>query len=431
MAGPIPVANSGQASKSGGGSVLMIAAVVALFFLWGGLTSLNDILIPKLKDVFALTYTQAMLTQFAFFTAYAVISLPAGVIIARLGYVRGIVLGLTTMAAGCLLFVPASSSGVYATFLGALFVVASGITVLQVAANPLIANMGDPATSHSRLTLAQAFNALGTTVFPPVGALVILGSLSKVDPTRLSATERAAFQAREAAVIGHAYVFIALALIAIAAFFWWRRHALDGGRAESASLKGAGSLLRHRRLAGAVASIFLYVGAEVSIGSMLVSYLSQPQVMGISHQAAGALVAFYWGGAMIGRFVGAFVLRRVSPGLLLAAMCCGAVALAALSASSSGPLSGYAILAIGLMNSIMFPTIFSLGVEGLGPRTPQASGLLCMAIMGGAIVPLLAGAVADAVSLSAALTVPVLCYLLIAAYGWSARRPAVVADGVL
>src|SRR5512139_1966413 len=287
----------------------LVVAAVALFFIWGGLTSLNDILIPKLRSLFALSYAEAMLTQFAFFTAYFVVSLPAGSLIARVGYLNGIVIGLGTMAVGCLAFVPASASGVYATFLVALFLVAAGITVLQVAANPLIANLGSAATSHSRLTLAQAFNSLGTTVFPPLGALLILGSINETDPTTLSAGDRAAFLAREAAVIGRAYVGIAVVLAAVAAFFWWRRSQLPVRHEQAVRLSGALGLLRRTRLAGGVASIFLYVGAEVSIGSMLVNYLTQRSVMGVSVQQAGALIAFYWGGAMIGRFIGAFVLR--------------------------------------------------------------------------------------------------------------------------
>lgn len=405
-------------------SASLVAAVVALFFIWGGLTSLNDILIPKLKGLFSLSYTEAMLTQFAFFMAYFIVSLPAGALIARVGYLKGIVIGLATMAAGCLMFVPASSSGVYATFLAALFVLAGGITILQVAANPLIANLGDPATSHSRLTLAQAFNSLGTTIFPPIGALVILGSMKDVDPRALAPADRLGFLAREAAVIGHAYVAIAAILLLVALFFLLRRAAINGGQGETTGLAGSFGLLANTRLAGGVMSIFLYVGAEVAIGSMLVNYLGQDRVMGLSQQAAGALIALYWGGAMVGRFVGAFVLRRFSPGLVLAAVCLGAIALIGLSGLGSGAVAGYAILAIGLMNSIMFPTIFSLGVEGMGERTPQGSGLLCMAIVGGALIPLLVGAVADATSLATALVVPAACYLLIALYGWSARNPA-------
>lgn len=402
----------------------LVAAVVGLFFIWGGLTSLNDILIPKLKGLFSLSYTEAMLTQFAFFMAYFIVSVPAGALIARIGYLNGVVIGLATMAAGCLMFVPASSSGVYAAFLAALFVLAGGITVLQVAANPLIANLGDPATSHSRLTLAQAFNSLGTTIFPPVGALIILGSSKEADPGALIPAERPGSMAGDAAVIGHAYVAIAAILLLVAAFFLMRRTAIGGGRGEAAGLAGSFALLRNKRLAGGIASIFLYVGAEVAIGSMLVNYLAQDRIMGLSESAAGTLIAFYWGGAMVGRFIGAFILRRFRPGLVLSAACLGAAALTGLSALSGGAVAGYAILAVGLMNAIMFPTIFILGIEGLGGKAPQGSGLLCMAIVGGALIPLLTGVVADATSLVMALAVPAACYLLIAIYGWSARNPA-------
>jgi FHS family L-fucose permease-like MFS transporter len=402
----------------------LVLAVVALFFIWGGLTSLNDVLIPKLKGLFSLSYTEAMLTQFAFFAAYFFVSLPAGNLIARIGYLPGIVLGLGTMAAGCLLFVPASASGVYATFLLALFVLAAGITVLQVAANPLIAQLGSAATSHSRLTLAQAFNSLGTTLFPPIGAVVILGSLRNVDPATLPEVQRQAFLLEEAAVIGQAYLGMAIVLVAIAAFFWLRRQQLPRGHLREVRLERAFPLLRQRRLAGGVASIFLYVGAEVAIGSVLVNYLSQSDVMGMSEQSAGKMLAFYWGGAMVGRFLGAGALRLFSPGKVLASVAVGAALLTMGSALSSGAFAGWALLAVGLMNSIMFPTIFSLAVEGLGERTPQGSGLLCMAIVGGAIVPLLYGAVADLSTLATALVVPIACYFAIAAYGWLARHPA-------
>lgn len=421
MAAPIPHAASGQGQGIAAPRVLVLA-VVALFFTWGGLTSLNDILIPKLKGLFSLSYAEAMLTQFAFFMAYFIVSLPAGNLIARVGYLQGIVIGLGTMAIGCLLFVPAAGSGIYATFLAALFVLAAGITILQVAANPLIAGMGSAATASSRLTLAQAFNSLGTTIFPPIGALIILGSMNKVDPATLAEAERTAFLARESAVIGTAYVGIALILMLVAVFFWMKRRQLPVKQERAASLRGSFGLLRQPRLGGGVVSLFLYVGAEVSIGSMLINYLSQDSVLGLTQQQAGGLIALYWGGAMAGRFVGSALLRAFSPGLVLAAFCIGAASLATISGMSSGAFAGYAILAIGLTNSIMFPTIFSLGVEGLGDRTPQGSGLLCMGIVGGALIPLLFGKVADSTTLATALVVPVVCYLLIALYGWWAAK---------
>jgi MFS transporter, FHS family, L-fucose permease len=421
MAGPMTADVSANDRATLNAPRALVLAVVALFFIWGGLTSLNDVLIPKLKGLFALSYAEAMLTQFAFFMAYFIVSLPAGQLIAKVGYLKGIVIGLATMAAGCLLFIPAAGSGIYATFLAALFVLAAGITVLQVAANPLIANMGSAATASSRLTLAQAFNSLGTTIFPPIGGAIILGSLAKVDPSSLADAERTAFLAKESAVIGNAYLAIAAILVLVAGYFWWRRAQLPVNRDAATKLGGSFGLLTQPRLGGGVASIFLYVGAEVSIGSMLISYLAQPHIMGVSEQAAAGLIALYWGGAMVGRFIGSAVLRMVSPGLVLAGFCAGAAALATISGMTGGAFAGYALLGVGLMNSIMFPTIFSLGVEGLGDKTPQGSGLLCMGIVGGALVPLLFGVVADATSLAAALVVPVICYLLIAAYGWRSR----------
>jgi MFS transporter, FHS family, L-fucose permease len=387
----------------------LVAAVVGLFFIWGGLTSLNDILIPKLKALFQLTYAEAMLTQFAFFTAYFIVSLPAGKLIARIGYLKGIVVGLGVMALGCVMFVPAAGSGVYATFLAALFVLAGGITILQVAANPLIANLGSAATSHSRLTFAQAFNSLGTTIFPPIGGALILGSSTPGTETH---------------AVSQAYVGIAAILAAVAGFFWLRRKELPANAEAATRMGGSFGLLGLPRLGGGVASIFLYVGAEVSIGSMLINYLSQPGVMGVTEVKASSLIAFYWGGAMAGRFIGAAVLRQFSPGKILAGVACGAAALALISASSSGSFAGWALIAVGLMNAIMFPTIFSLGVEGLGDKTPQGSGLLCMGIVGGALIPLAVGALADATSLATSLVIPALCYMLIALYGWSARKPA-------
>jgi MFS transporter, FHS family, L-fucose permease len=421
MAGPMTVTSETTGNGGLNAPRILVLAVVALFFIWGGLTSLNDVLIPKLKGLFSLSYTEAMLTQFAFFMAYFIVSLPAGHLIARVGYLKGIVIGLGTMAAGCLMFIPASSSGIYGTFLAALFVLAAGITVLQVAANPLIANMGSSATASSRLTLAQAFNSLGTTIFPPIGGAIILGSMAKVDPASLPDGERTAFLAQESAIIGNAYFAIAAILTLVAGYFWWRRAQLPTNRDAATNLGGSFGLLTQPRLGGGVASIFLYVGAEVAIGSMLINYLAQPHIMGVSEQAASGLIALYWGGAMVGRFIGSAILRMVSPGLVLTLFCLGAAALATVSGMSGGAFAGYALLAVGLMNSIMFPTIFSLGVEGLGEKTPQGSGLLCMGIVGGALIPLLFGVVADTSSLTTALVVPVVCYLLIAVYGWRSR----------
>lgn len=399
---------AGRASGAASGAAWLVVLVISLFFMWGAITSLNDVLIPKLKSLFELSYARAMLIQFAFFTAYAIVSLPAGGLVARLGYGRGIAVGLSVAAVGCLLFVPAATTATYGLFLAALFILAGGITILQVAANPLIAGLGPARTSHSRLTFAQAFNSLGTTIAPYVGARLILGSIG-------------GDRAHEAAVIGDAYLGLAAVLILIALVFWVVRHRL-GEASGGLRLTGDFSLLRRPRLGFGVLAIFLYVGAEVTIGSLMANYLMQPTTLALDPRSAGERIAFYWGGAMVGRFIGAAVLRMVSPGKALTGAAIGAGALCLISAASVGPLAGWTLISVGLLNSIMFPTIFSLALEGLGEKTPQASGLLCMAIVGGALVPVLGGAVADAASLAAALIVPAVCYGAIAAFGWSARR---------
>lgn len=404
----------------------LLTAVVALFFIWGGITSLNDVLIPKLKDLFQLSYTQAMLIQFAFFTAYGLVSIPAGGLVARVGYGRGIVVGLSIMAVACALFIPAAQTASYPIFLGALFVLAGGITILQVAANPLIANLGDPDNAPGRLTLAQAFNSLGTTVMPYLGAMLILGEIASVDSTTLTGAPLTEFRAREAAVVGHSYLGLALVLAALAAIFWVWRNALGSGTGAATQVGGSLQLLLTRpRLAFGVAAIFLYVGAEVAIGSFLVNYLMLPSTLGLNERTAGTYISLYWGGAMVGRFVGAALMQRIAAGRLLCFAAIGAMILALVSTCTHGPVAAWSLIAVGLMNSIMFPTIFSLALDRMGHETPKASGLLCMAIVGGAIVPLVAGAVADVWSIAAALVVPAACYIVIAMFGWYTRRPAV------
>jgi len=391
--------------------------VFALFFIFGGITSLNDVLIPKLKHLFDLNYAEVMLIQSAFFLAYFLISAPAGGLVQRLGYMRSAAIGLITMTVGCLLFIPASYSGLFPTFLLALFVLAAGITVVQVVANPLICLLGEPRTAHSRLTFAQAFNSLGTTVFPYVGSILILGSLAQVDEAQLSGQALAAFRAKEAHVVDRTYVGLATALAIVAALVWRRRHRLNEGRKASASFLRSLSLLRRPRFAFGALCIFLYVGGEVAIGSLLTNYLMRPDTLALPPQAAGERLSLYWGGAMVGRFIGAGLLRRFPPGSVLAAAAACAITLLLVSALSTGVASGFSLISIGLFNSIMFPTIFSLASEGLGDRAPEGSGLICMAIVGGAIVPPLTGAVADASSLRGALIVPLLCYLGISAFG--------------
>jgi len=425
---PTPTSTTAAPSKDGADGYVPVNApglqsfVFALFFIFGGITSLNDVIIPKLKDLFTLSYAQAMLVQSAFFAAYFFVSIPAAAIVQRIGYMRSAVVGLVTMAVGCLLFIPASYSGVFVTFLLALFVLASGITIVQVVANPLISMLGKPQTASSRLTFAQAFNSLGTTVFPYVGAILILGSLATVDVSTLSGAALDAYRQEETRVVVNTYIGLAIALGLLAFAVWLNRRKLVETAAPTESILQAFDLLKQPRFALGALCIFLYVGAEVAIGSIIVNYLMESQVLGLGAEEAGKHVPLYWGGAMIGRFIGAGLLRLVAPGKVLAFAALATIGLLLVSGLSTGALSGWTLLAIGLFNSIMFPTIFTLACEGLGKRAAEGSGLLCVAIVGGAIVPLLMGHVADEAGLKMSLVVPAVCYAVILYFGWYARR---------
>ncbi|UUR09295.1 sugar MFS transporter [Sphingomonas glaciei] len=399
--------------------------VFALFFIFGGITSLNDVILPKLKELFTLNYTQAMLVQFCFFTAYLVIGIPGAQLVKRIGYMRGAMTGLLVMMAGCLLFIPASRTATYGLFLFALFVLASGVVVVQVVANPLISLLGKAQTVHSRLTFAQAFNSLGTTVFPIVGSALILGGLAGVSASDFSGAELAAYRTAETQAISNTYIGLAVALLVIAGAVFLFRNRLPNESHEKSSPLAGFSLLGRKRFGFGALCIFLYVGAEVSIGSLIVNYLQQKHVLALSEQGAGSLIFLYWGGAMVGRFIGSWFLRIMSPGLILASVAIGAIALLAISTNSTGAVAAYSLLAIGLMNSIMFPTIFSLACEKLGARAADGSGIINIAIFGGAVIPLLTGMLADASgSLAIALLLPTACYAVIAGYGFYARRPA-------
>ncbi len=433
MAAPQPLtATPGSAVPPGGtpkNAASLQLFVMALFFIFGGITSLNDVIIPKLKELFTLNYFQAMLIQFCFFMAYLVIGLPGAQLVKRLGYMRGAIVGLLLMFTGCVLFIPAAQSATYAIFLLALFVLASGVVMVQIVSNPLICMLGPARTAHSRLTFAQAFNSLGTTLFPIAGAILILGGLAKVTAHDLSGPALDAYRVAESQAIVRGYLGLAAALAIVAGVVWLFRNQLPGEVHEKSSLLGGFKLLGRPRFAFGALCIFLYVGAEVSIGSIIVNYLIQPHVMALGREAAGKLIGLYWGGAMVGRFIGSGVLRIVSPGKVLAAVATGAVGLLLVTTHSTGSLSGYALLAIGLMNAIMFPTIFSLACEGLGPRAADGSGLINVAIFGGAVLPVFTGFIADLTgSLALALIPAGICYALIGAFGLYARRP-VSADG--
>ena len=398
--------------------------VFALFFIFGGITSLNDVIIPKLKELFTLSFFEASLVQFCFFIAYAVVGIPGARFVKRIGYMRGAVAGLLTMMAGCLLFIPASQSAAFGVFLFAYFVLATGVVLVQIVANPLISLLGPAPTAHSRLTFAQAFNSLGTTIFPYVGSILILGSLATVTAAQLSGAELDAYRTAESGAIVRGYLGLAIALAVVAGVVWMFRNRLKGERHEATSLAEGIALLKRPRFGYGAACIFLYVGAEVAIGSFIVSYLMQTEVLNLPQEGAGKLISLYWGGALVGRFIGSGLLRLVSPGLLLASVSAGAITLIAISANSTGTVAGYSLLAVGLMNSIMFPTIFTLACEKFGPRAADGSGIINVAIAGGAIVPAIYGALADNVGLAAALTLPAICYAIILGFGIFARRPA-------
>jgi FHS family L-fucose permease-like MFS transporter len=395
-----------------------LVIVTILFFMWGLLTSLNDVLIPHLKAIYTLNYLQAMLVQFCFFGAYFIVSLPAGALIRRLGYQKGAVTGLLIAAAGCALFYPAAEKG-YGLFLFAFFVLAAGITILQVAANPYVTVLGPPATASSRLTFTQALNSLGTTVGPLAGGALILAgasSLTADQMAKLDAAGQAAHRAQEAATVQGPYLALAAALAILAVLFALARlPRIDHAEGDTAA--ASGSVLAYRHLVLGAIAIFLYVGGEVSIGSFLVNFLGEQRVAGMAAAQAAGYVSVYWGGALIGRFIGFGVMRVVSPGKALAFNALAAIVLVLAAILGEGRAAMWAILAVGLCNSIMFPTIFSMALHGLGRHTGQGSGILCMAIVGGAIVPFVQGMLADRIGVQPSFFVPAACYGFILFFG--------------
>ncbi|MBL7851534.1 MAG: sugar MFS transporter [Cyclobacteriaceae bacterium] len=461
-----------------------LVVLTSLFFMWGFITCLNDILIPHLKAIFDLSYTQVMFVQFTFFTAYAIVSLPSGMLVEKIGYKQGIIVGLLVAASGTALFYPAAGYRSFEIFLLALFVLASGITLLQVAANPYVAILGTPETASSRLNLSQAFNSLGTTVAPVFGSILILSVavMGAEELSKLSAADQEAYKLAEASAVQNPYLLLTGMLVAIAVVI----SLFKLPKIETATPAGAanGEVLANDRksawayrhlVLGAVA-IFVYVGGEVSIGSFLVNYFKE--LLNMPEAEAGTYVALYWGGAMIGRFFGsitlsgmtdtrkklvytllvfglalglalyitkeyqnfssfswegfartsmfivmvavnyvAFLLGGQKPGRTLAILAACAAIMVIVSMLTDGHLAMWTILSVGLFNSIMFPTIFTLAIDGLGRHTGQGSGILCTAIVGGAIIPVIQGMFADRIGIHHAFVLPVLCYVYIAYYG--------------
>ena len=394
------------------------ATVVTLFFAWGFITSNNDPLIAAMRGIYSLGYTEALLTQFAFFIAYGIASLPAAALMARIGAVRMVLGALATMIAACFIAMLAVRLDTYGVVLAALFVMAVGITALQVAANPLAASLGNPTRSHLRLTLAQAFNSLGVVMGVHFGARLMLGdalfaggSAAGVDPARRAAGLGA---------VSQAYLIIAVCLLVLLIFIAASRARLDTASASVATTASDGnglSAYRDKWARIGAAALFLYVGAEVTIASLMINFLNMQNVLSLPLETAGTWLAnFYWGGALIGRFAGSFLLTRVpAPRLLTIAAGCAAL-LCGITFSTTGPVAAYAALSVGVFNAVMFPVIFSLTLERSAAPPAATSGLLCTAIIGGAFLPLLAGQVADSVSLFAAFAVPALAYLAIVAF---------------
>jgi MFS transporter, FHS family, L-fucose permease len=410
-------------SGHGGSYTGPLVALTSLFFLWGFITCLNDILIPHLKNVFQLNYTQTMLIQLCFFGAYFIVSLPAGALVKRISYKWGIVAGLVISAIGCALFIPAASLRVYPLFLGALFVLAAGVTILQVAANPYVTVLGKPETASSRLTLTQAFNSLGTTIAPIFGAFLILSSataaVSNATPEQIDALHMA-----EAAAVKFPYLLLAGAFLVLAAIFAALK--LPVVEDEEEAHQGgeeASSAWSYRHLVLGAVGIFVYVGAEVSIGSFLVNFMADPRIAGLPEQTAAHYVSYFWGGAMVGRFIGSVVMRYVDAGKTLTTNAAIAAILLLVTVLTTGHVAMWSVLAIGFFNSIMFPTIFSLALKGLGRHTSQGSGILCLAIVGGALLPLVQGGLADTIGIHLAFLMPILCYVYIAYYGVIGSRP--------
>ncbi|MCW8832836.1 MAG: sugar MFS transporter [Colwellia sp.] len=394
-----------------------LVSLTSLFFMWGFITCLNDILIPHLKNVFSLSYSQAMLIQFCFFGAYFLVSLPAGALIKKVGYQKGIVSGLVIASIGCALFYPAASLQSYPVFLGALFVLASGITLLQVSANPYVSILGDAKTAPSRLTLTQAFNSLGTTIAPYLGGLLIL------DAAADSMTAAQGAQAVQAP-----YLMLASALLILAAIFAYIKlpKLSQASSTETEKTKGTGSAWSHRHLVLGAVGIFVYVGAEVGIGSFLINFMGLESIAHLEESEAAHYLTYFWGGAMVGRFIGAAVMQKVSGGKVLFICASAASLLLIITMLTSGAVAMWSILLIGLCNSIMFPTIFSLAVTGLKEHTSQGSGILCLAIVGGAIIPLFQGFLADAVGVQLSFILPLVCFIFIAYYGIKGSIPQAI-----
>ena len=410
------------------GNRTALTVVTTIFFMWGFITALNDVLIPHLKSVFTLNYTEVMLVQFTFFGAYFLMSLPSGKVVSRLGYRLSIVAGLVVTGIGALLFLPASMAQSYPLFLLAFFVLASGITLLQVAANPYVSLLGPPRLASSRLNLAQALNSLGTTIAPKLGGLLILSVavLGSADLAKLPAAQQAAYKLQQAHLVQGPYLGIALVLFLLALIVWlFHLPAIEGADEHADDAQHTFfDALAHARVWFGMIAIFVYVGAEVSIGSFMINYISMPGIGDMPEARAAGFVSLYWGGAMIGRFAGSALLTRIDARKLLCTFAIIAGLLVLTTMLTQGHVAMWSVISIGLFNSIMFPNIFTLGIEKFGPLAGKVSSLLVMAIVGGAVIPLAQGALADRIGVHHAFVLPLLCYAYIVFYSVRGSRVA-------
>ncbi len=409
------------------GNRTALTVATTIFFMWGLITSLNDVLIPHLKSMFTLNYAEVMLVQSTFFGAYFIMSLPSGKVVAHFGYRAIIIAGLIVTGIGALLFLPAAQVQSYPLFLSAFFVLASGITLLQVAANPYVSLLGSARLASSRLNLAQALNSLGTTIGPKFGGLLILSTavLGAADLVKLSPTAQTAYRLQQAHSVQGPYIGIAIVLFVLAVVVWlFRLPQLENTAVADDSHHRFVDALKLPRVWFGMLAIFVYVGAEVSIGSFMINYLALPGIGHMTEARAAGYVSLYWGGAMVGRFIGSALLTRIDTRKLLAFNAVVAVLLVATTMLAHGNVAVASVVAIGLFNSIMFPNIFTLGIEDCGPLTGKVSSLLVMAIVGGAVIPWLQGALADHVGVHHAFVLPMLCYLYIIFYGLKGSRAA-------
>ena len=421
MAGPVPTA-----SGPGGNYRPALALLASLFFLWGFITVINNTLLPHLRSVFHLNYTQTTLIESTWFIGYLVASIPAAKLIERIGYQRALVIGLAVMAVGSVGMILAARLPSYGVTLASLFIISCGIALLQVAANPYVAAIGPASSAESRLTLVQAFNTTGDVLAIVFGRYLILNRTTGgtvMEGTQLSFAQRMA----DAQATQLPYLLVAIVLVVIAVVIARAKLPALGGatRRVNAEARKHLSLWRHRNLVWGVPAIFIYLIAEIGVGNLFINFASQPTIGNVTHEQAAYYLMFVWGGMAVGRFVGAFIMQKIAPEKVLAAFSIGAFLVMLVATFAHGHVALYGLILVGLFHSIMFPTIFTLACERLGTRAADGSGIINVAICGGAVVPLATGALADITgSLTLALALPAVCYAVIAAYGVYARRPA-------